>query len=344
MRSDVILDYSLVIPIYNEEESLPELLNRLRSVMDELDASSEVILVDDRSTDGSFAIMLEAAQQDARFKIVRFARNFGHQLAITAGLDFAGGRAVVVMDGDLQDPPELILEMAKRWREGYEVVYAIREMRLGDSFFKRTTASIFYRVLRKLSGADIPANVGDFRLVDRKVVDAFKEMRESNRYVRGMFSWLGFEQIGVPFTRAKRFAGKTKYPLRKMVNFAIDGIVGFSQAPLRFVLHLGFILATLSFLGGGAAALVKLFGVYAVPGWASLVVITFFLAGVQLIILGVIGEYVAQIHREVKHRPLYVVDRRIGFPDVPLEGEAAAGQVSRGNVSSIQEQGGRRGG
>lgn len=308
-------EYSFVIPIFNEEGSLPELLKRLRKVQDELDGSSEVVLIDDRSTDRSFAIMSEAAAKDPRIKIVRFARNFGHQIAITAGLDVAAGRAVVIMDGDLQDPPEFVPELAKHWREGREVVYAIRTARPGDSFFKRTTAALFYRLLRRLSGQDIPANVGDFRLVDRKVVEAFKEMRETNRYVRGMLSWVGFDQVGVPFTRAERFAGKTKYPLRKMVNFAIDGVIGFSDAPLRLALNLGFLLATFSFLGGAIAALVKLLGVFAVPGWASIVVITFFLAGVQLIILGVIGEYVAQIHREVKGRPLYVVDQRIGWPD-----------------------------
>ena len=313
--ADATPDYSFVIPIFNEEGSLPELLRRLRTVRDQLDGSSEIILVDDRSTDRSFALMSEASAQDPSIKIVRLARNFGHQLAITAGLDGAGGRAVVIMDGDLQDPPEFVLELAKRWREGYEVVYAVRAGRLGDSFFKRATAAVFYRLLRRLSGRDIPVNVGDFRLVDRKVVDAFKQMRETNRYIRGMFSWVGFEQIGVPFTRAERFAGKSKYPLRKMVNFAIDGVIGFSDAPLRLALNLGFLLATFSFVGGAIAALVKLLGVYAVPGWASIVVITFFLAGVQLIILGVIGEYVAQIHREVKARPLYVVDERIGWPD-----------------------------
>lgn len=294
---------------------MPELLGRLHKVRAQLDGSSEIVLVDDRSTDRSFGLMSEAAAKDPGIKVVRLARNFGHQLAITAGLDLAGGRAVVIMDGDLQDPPEFVLELAKRWREGYEVVYAVRAARLGDSFFKRTTAALFYRLLRRLSGRDIPANVGDFRLVDRKVVDAFKEMRETNRYIRGMFSWVGFEQIGVPFTRAERFAGKTKYPLRKMINFAIDGVIGFSDAPLRLALNLGFLLATLSFVGGAIAAVVKLAGVFAVPGWASIVVITFFLAGVQLIILGVIGEYVAQIHREVKARPLYVVDERIGWPD-----------------------------
>ncbi|MDQ4095299.1 MAG: glycosyltransferase family 2 protein [Actinomycetota bacterium] len=308
-----IPEYSIVVPIYNEAETLPELLSRLEELMDKLDGPAEIVLVDDRSTDESFPLMLERSQRDPRFKVVRFARNFGHQLAITAGLDVAAGRAVVIMDGDLQDPPEVVLELARRWREGYEVVYAVRQMRLGDSFFKRITASLFYRVLRRLSGTDMPPNLGDFRLVDRKAVDAFKQMRESNRYVRGMFAWVGFEQIGVPFTRAERFAGTTKYPLRKMINFALDGVVGFSEAPLRLALNLGFLLSTFSFLGGIAAALVKVFGVYAVPGWASLVVITFFLAGVQLIILGMIGEYVAHIHREVKQRPLYVVDRKIGF-------------------------------
>ena len=313
--ADATPDYSFVIPIFNEEGSLPELLRRLRKVQDELDGPSEIILVDDRSTDRSFTLILEAAEQDPRIKAIRLARNFGHQLAITAGLDVAGGRAVVIMDGDLQDPPEFVVELAKRWREGYEVVYAVRTARLGDSFFKKTTAALFYRLLRRLSGRDIPVNVGDFRLVDRKVVDAFNQMRETNRYVRGMFSWVGFEQIGVPFTRAERFAGKTKYPLRKMINFAIDGVIGFSDAPLRLALNLGFLLASFSFVGGAIAAVVKLAGVFAVPGWASIVVITFFLAGMQLIILGVIGEYVAQIHREVKARPLYVVDQRIGWPD-----------------------------
>ena len=313
--ADATPDYSFVIPIFNEEGSLPELLRRLRKVQDELDGPSEIILVDDRSTDRSFTLISEAAEQDPRVKAVRLARNFGHQLAITAGLDVAGGRAVVIMDGDLQDPPEFVVELAKRWREGYEVVYAVRTARLGDSFFKKTTAAVFYRLLRRLSGRDIPVNVGDFRLVDRKVVDAFNQMRETNRYVRGMFSWVGFEQIGVPFTRAGRFAGKTKYPLRKMINFAIDGVIGFSDAPLRLALNLGFLLASFSFVGGAIAAVVKLAGVFAVPGWASIVVITFFLAGMQLIILGVIGEYVAQIHREVKARPLYVIDQRVGWPD-----------------------------
>ncbi len=334
-------EYSFVIPIYNEEGSLPELLNRVAATMDALDGSSEVILVDDRSTDRSFSIMSVAAQRDPRFKVVRLTRNFGHQLAITAGLDFAAGRAVVIMDGDLQDPPELVIEMAKRWREGYEVVYAVREVRLGDSLFKRASASIFYRVLRKLSGRDIPANVGDFRLVDRRVVEALKQMRESNRYIRGMFSWVGFEQVGVSFRRDQRFAGQTKYPLARMINFAIDGVVGFSEAPLRLALNVGFLLATLSFVGGAVAALVKLLGVYAVPGWASLVVITFFLAGVQLIILGVIGEYVGQIHREVKRRPLYLVDRTLGIGDgIQREEDGSTGGAPLGTVSTIE---GRRG-
>lgn len=299
--------YSLVIPVYDEEETLSELFKRLSLLFDRLDGPAEVILVDDRSRDGSYSIMTAHAQRDPRYRVVRLSRNFGHQIAITAGLDFASGDAVVIMDADLQDPPELILEMAERWKEGYEVVYAVRGEREGESSFKRVTAKYFYRVMNKLTDVDAPLDAGDFRLVDRKALEAFRSLRENNRFVRGMFSWIGFNQTGVTYNRPQRFAGKTKFPLRKMLKFAVDGIVSFSNLPLRLALNLGFILSGLAFVGALAAVILQFSGTYLVPGWASLVVVTAFLGGIQLMILGVMGEYMARIYDEVKDRPLYVI-------------------------------------
>jgi glycosyltransferase involved in cell wall biosynthesis len=246
-------EYSLVVPVYNEEETLPELLRRLASLLDRMDGECEVILVDDGSSDRSFELVAAACGTDARFKLLRLSRNFGHQIAVTAGLDAASGAAVIVMDADLQDPPEVALDLAARWREGFDVVYAVREERPGDSRFKRATAKAFYRVFRRLTDVDVPIDVGDFRLVDRRALDAFRSMRETNRYVRGMFSWIGFRQVGVPFRREERFAGETKYPLGKMVKFATDGIVSFSAAPLRLALNIGFVVSGLSFLLGGCS-------------------------------------------------------------------------------------------
>ncbi|MBO0838644.1 MAG: glycosyltransferase family 2 protein, partial [Actinobacteria bacterium] len=222
--------YSIVIPIYNEQESLPALVDRLRPVMDKLDGPAEVVLVDDGSRDCSYPLMIEVNRRDPRFKIVQLSRNFGHQIAITAGMDAASGEAVVVMDADLQDPPEVILQLAERWQEGYEVVYAVREQREGESLFKRKTATMFYGMQRRFAEVDQPAEVGDFRLIDRKALDAFLQMRERNRYVRGMFSWIGYRQTAVPYRRASREAGESKYPLRKMLRLALDGFIGFSTA------------------------------------------------------------------------------------------------------------------
>jgi glycosyltransferase involved in cell wall biosynthesis len=313
--SGITPEYSFVVPVYNEQAALPALYERLTSLLERLDGSAEVILVDDGSRDDSFARMLEMSLRDARFKVVQLSRNFGHQAAITAGLDFASGNAVIIMDADLQDPPEVVLTMAERWREGFEVVYAVRRERHGEKPFKRWTAAAFYRLLRRLSDVQIPANVGDFRLVDRKAVEAYKSMRENDRFVRGMFSWIGFKQTGVPYDRAERVAGETKFPLRRMINFAIDGIVSFSNAPLRLALALGFVVSIASFLGGFAAIFVKVSGAFTVPGWASLVVVTSFLGGVQLIVLGVVGEYVGRIYEETKRRPLYIVNRSAGIAD-----------------------------
>jgi polyisoprenyl-phosphate glycosyltransferase len=306
-------EYSFIVPVYNEQETLQALYERLLSVLEQLDGSAEVIFVDDGSEDDSFDRMIEISLRDPRFKVLQLSRNFGHQTAITAGLDFAAGNAVVVMDADLQDPPETVLTMAQRWREGFDIVYAIRRGRPGEDRFKRFTAARFYRLLRRLTNVEIPVDVGDFRLVDRKALEAYKTMRENDRFVRGMFSWIGFRQTGVTYDRAERFAGETKYPLRKMINFAIDGIVSFSNAPLRLALLLGFTVSIISFLYGFVAIVLKLSGAFTVPGWTSIIFVASFLGGVQLIVLGVVGEYVGRIYVETKRRPLYIVNRAAGL-------------------------------
>jgi polyisoprenyl-phosphate glycosyltransferase len=306
-------EYSLVVPIYDEAETIPELVRRLADLAGKLDGDAEVILVDDGSSDGSYELMRAAREADERFKLLRLSRNFGHQIAVTAGLDVAAGNAVIVMDADLQDPPEVALELAARWREGYDVVYAVREGRQGETPFKRATASLFYRMFHRISDVDVPLDVGDFRLVDRRAVDAFRSMRESNRYVRGMFSWIGYRQVGVPFRREERFAGETKYPLRKMIKFATDGIVSFSAYPLRLALNLGFIVSALSFLLGVVFLVSKFAGFYSVPGIASIAVFVAFMGGIQLLLIGIMGEYVARIHDEVKGRPLYLVSEAQGL-------------------------------
>jgi dolichol-phosphate mannosyltransferase len=309
-------EYSFVVPVCNERETLDELYRRLVPVLDGLDGPAEVVLVDDGSTDGSYELMLSLHERDERFKLVRLSRNFGHQIALTAGLDHARGNAVVMMDADLQDPPEVALELAKRWREGYAVVYAVRERRVQETRTKLVTAKLFYRLLGRLTDIDIPGDAGDFRLVDRRALRAMTSMREHNRYLRGMSAWVGFDQTGVQYVRDGRYAGRSKFSLRRMVRFALDGLVSFSTAPLRLTLNLGFLVSVLAFLLGFAAVLVKVFGVYAVPGWASIIVAIALLGGVQLTVLGVMGEYVAQIHQEVKRRPLYLVRDRVGMEDV----------------------------
>jgi polyisoprenyl-phosphate glycosyltransferase len=307
--------YSLVLPIYNEQETIPELVRRIGQLMDQLNGDTEAIFVDDGSSDSSYEAMVAAREIDRRFKLLRLSRNFGHQIAVTAGLDVASGDAVIVMDADLQDPPEVALELAARWREGYDVVYAVREERRGESRFKRATASGFYRLFKRMSDVDVPLDVGDFRLVDRRALDAFRSMRESNRYVRGMFSWIGFRQVGVPFTREERFAGETKYPLRSMVRFATDGIVSFSAYPLRLALKVGFLVSAFSFVLGIVFLASRLAGFYSVPGLASIAVFVAFLGGIQLLLLGIMGEYIARIHDEVKGRPLYLVSDAQGLDE-----------------------------
>jgi polyisoprenyl-phosphate glycosyltransferase len=305
--------YSFVIPVLNEEECLPELLDRLRGTMEQLDGPTEVIFVDDGSRDRSYELIDAACRADPRFRAIRFSRNFGHQMAITAGLDFAAGDAVIVMDADLQDPPEVALDLVARWRDGCDVVHAVREEREGGSAFKLATASLFYRLLAKIGDVHVPGNAGDFRLMDRRAVEAFKLMRENNRYIRGMFGWIGFRQCTIPYARSARFAGTTKFSVRKMMKFAFDGIISFSSAPLRLALRVGFILSGLAITAGIVAIVLKLSGALEVPGWTSMIFAITFLGGVQLLTIGVMGEYVSRIHDEVRGRPLYLVSETRGF-------------------------------
>ena len=299
--------YSLIVPVFNEEAVLPELCSRLAAVMDRLDGDAEAVLVDDGSADGSWPLMQDAARDDDRFRVVRLSRNFGHQVAVSAGLDLARGEAIIVLDADLQDPPEVVLELAAKWREGFQVVHARRSRRDGESTFKRTTASGFYRLLNRMTEFDIPQDVGDFRLVDRRALEAVRAMRERSRYLRGMFAWVGFDQAIVDYERDARFAGDSKYSVSKMVRFATTGVISFSERPLRLALNLGLLVSSLAFLLGVGAVAVKVFGGFTVPGWTSLAVVTTFLGGIQLLVLGVLGEYLSRIYDEVKARPLYVV-------------------------------------
>lgn len=299
--------YSFVIPVLDEREGLDELHRRLIGVMDQLDEPAEVVFVDDGSTDGSFEAMRALSAADPRFRVVRLSRNFGHQIALTAGLDHARGRAVIVMDADLQDPPEVALALIEQWKAGYAVVYAVREGRSGESRAKLATAKWFYRLLARMTEVDMPVDTGDFRLIDRQVVDAVGDMRESHRYLRGMFAWVGFDQTGVSYQRESRQTGSTKFSFSRMIRFATDGIVSFSAVPLRLALALGFAVSAVSLLVAVFSVGARLFGAEVVPGWASLLAVIGVLGGVQLIVLGVIGEYIARIHDEVKRRPLYLI-------------------------------------
>jgi dolichol-phosphate mannosyltransferase len=307
--------YSIVIPLYNEESGLAVLVERLQEIMAQFDGPAEVVMVDDGSRDDTYELALAASAKDHRFKVIQFSRNFGHQVAITAGMDAAAGDAVIIMDADLQDPPYVVLQMIEKWKEGYEVVYGLRETREGERLFKTATASMFYGLLNRIGDIDTPVDVGDFRLVDRKALNAFLQMRENNRYVRGMFSWVGFRQTGVPYTREERHAGTTHYTLSKMVKLASNGILGFSTAPLRLALSAGVFLAIASVIYGIVAIALKLAGQSLVPGYASLLFVITFLSGIQLAVLGMVGLYVGRIYDEARGRPLYVVRERHGFGD-----------------------------
>jgi glycosyltransferase involved in cell wall biosynthesis len=300
-------EYTIIAPIFNEVENIPELYRRISEVMDSTNTSWELVMVDDGSTDGSSDLIRELAVSDTRVRPVIFARNFGHQIAVTAGLDYSRGEAVVIIDADLQDPPELILEMISKWQEGYEVVYAIRSEREGETWFKEFTASIFYRIIYRITDVDIPLDTGDFRLLDRKVVDVMGQMRERHRFLRGMSVWVGFKQTGVEYKRAARFAGETKYPFNKMIKFATDAITSFSYFPLQLAMYLGFVSAGISILVIPIVIFMRLAGSQAFYGQASTLIAVLFLGGVQLISLGILGEYVGRLYDEAKGRPLYIV-------------------------------------
>ena len=306
---------SVVAPCFNEEGVLHELYRRISQVLDGSGVSWELVLVNDGSRDRTPEIMRELHAQDERVKVVDFARNFGHQIAVTAGMDYARGDAVVLIDADLQDPPELILEMLAKWREGYEVVYAIRAERKGETWFKEFTAKMFYRIIYKITDIDIPMDTGDFRLMDRKVVNALKTMHEKHRFMRGMSVWVGFRQTGVKYVRAERYAGETKYPLKKMLKFAMDGITSFSYFPLQLATYIGFVAALLAVLGIMVTIILRLSGSHAFLGQATTLVSVLFLGGVQLICLGILGEYLGRIYDEVKGRPLYIVREALGFDE-----------------------------
>jgi len=301
------ITYSIVAPIFNEKENLHELYRRVKEVMDSTGEPWELLLIDDGSTDGSTEIICELAQQDKHVRPIIFARNFGHQIAITAGWDYARGDAVVIIDADLQDPPELILEMAKKWREGYEVVYAVRAEREGESWFKLWTASLFYRLIYRITDVKIPLDTGDFRLMDRKVVDVLKQMRERHRFPRGMSAWVGFKQVGVEYKRAARVAGETKYPFRKMFRLAINAVTSFSYFPLQVATFFGFVSAGVAILAIPVVAYMRITGSQAFFGQASTLIAVLFLGGVQLISLGILGEYIGRLYDEAKGRPLYIV-------------------------------------
>lgn len=300
-------EISIVIAVCNEEENINELYNRLTSIMEHMEKTYEILFVNDGSTDMSFNKILDLRAVDNRVKLIDLSRNFGHQIAITAGLDHAQGNAVVVMDADLQDPPELIQDLYHKYKEGYDVVYAVRKQRKGETFLKKGTARIFYRVLQRITRTKLPLDTGDFRLMSKDVVETLGQIREYHRFVRGLTSWIGFEQIGVEYIRDERFAGKTKYSFIKMVKFALDGITSFSYLPLQLASYLGFASALFAFFVGLWAIYAKLFAYKTVPGWTSLMVVVLFLGGVQLFTLGIIGEYLGRINDEVKRRPLYVI-------------------------------------
>jgi dolichol-phosphate mannosyltransferase len=311
---------SIIAPIFNEEKNIPELYRRVSEVMNTTQDSWELVLVDDGSSDQSYDLIQELAQRDPRVRPVIFARNFGHQIAVTAGLDYARGDAVVIIDADLQDPPELIVDMLAKWREGYQVVYAVRAEREGETFFKKFTASMFYRIIFRITDVKIPLDTGDFRLLDRKVVNVLNQMREKHRFLRGMSAWAGFRQIGLPYKRSARFAGETKYPLKKMLKLALNAVTGFSYVPLQLATYLGFISAAISIIAIPVIILFRLLGHQEFLGQATTLIAVLFLGGVQLISLGILGEYIGRIYDEVKGRPLYIVAQNPSdFQPVPLE-------------------------
>lgn len=323
---------SIVVPCMNEQEVLRETHQRLVAVLQQAPLNFEIVYVDDGSTDSTPEVLRELQAQDTQVRVVRFSRNFGHQVAITAGLEHASGDAVVIIDADLQDPPEVVLEFLAKWLDGYDVVYGVRTERDGETPFKLWTAKIFYRFISRLSDTRIPLDTGDFRLMDRRVVDSLLSMPERDRFVRGMVSWLGFSQVAVPYHRAPRAAGTTKFSLFKMVRFALDGIFSFSILPLRLATWTGFAASAVAIVGIIIVLLERFFQVPGlVKGWSSAVIAELFIGGVQLICIGIIGEYVGRIYGESKRRPLYIVRERMGFESRnPVAASARQAMLSGG--------------
>ena len=299
--------YTIIAPIYNEIDNIQALYTRVCEVMDSIGESWEFVMIDDGSSDGSTDAILELKKKDHKIVPVIFARNFGHQIAVTAGLDYSQGDAVVIIDADLQDPPEVILDLIQKWKDGYEVVYATRSKREGETWFKLFTASAFYRLIQRITDINLPMDTGDFRLLDRKVVDVMGGMREKHRFLRGMSVWVGFRQTGVEYKRAERLAGETKYPIKKMFRLASDAITGFSYFPLQLATYLGFTFTGISFIAIPALIILRLAGSQFLMGQAATLIAALFLGGVQLLSLGMIGEYIGRLYDEAKGRPLYTV-------------------------------------
>lgn len=309
-----MIEITVVVPLYNEQDCLDELYKRIVDSVNAITQNYELLFVNDGSTDATLARLIALSSGNPRMKYISFSRNFGHQIAISAGLDYSKGKAVVIIDGDLQDPPELIPELYRKYREGYDVVYAKRTRRKGETLFKKTLASLFYRILRSITKVEIPVDVGDFRLIDRKIADYLRQMPEQNKFLRGQIAWLGFRQTFVEFVREGRQSGKTGYNLGKMVKLALDGITGFSCAPLRWVTNIGLLISLIAFI-------IILYALYShyilhqtITGWTSLIISSMFIGGVQLLSVGIIGEYINRINTNVQNRPLYIVDKTNAEP------------------------------
>jgi polyisoprenyl-phosphate glycosyltransferase len=301
------MEISVIIPVYNEEDNIYKLHERLKSVMEQLEVAYEMIFINDGSKDNSMPMIKALSKQHPEVRFIDFSRNFGHQVAVTAGLDKSNGKAVVIIDADLQDPPELIIDMYKKMKEGFQVVYAKRKQRKGESLFKLWTAKVFYRILSKITSISIPVDTGDFRIMDRKIVEILKEMPEKNKYLRGQISWIGFNQTFVEYERQERLAGETGYTFSKMLRFALDGITGFSDLPLKIVTYFGFIVSFFAFLMMLYALYARFIVKHYEPGWASLMVVILFIGGVQMIAVGIIGEYLSRMNNNIRNRPLYII-------------------------------------
>ena len=315
-KTDLKPVFSIVAPVFNEIGSVEEFYKAIVSVMAPLKKPWELMLVDDGSTDGSTNTIRELASKDPHVKPVIFARNFGHQVAVTAGLDYTSGDAVIIIDADLQDPPAVMLDLIKKWKEGFEVVYAVRRKREGESWFKLVTASMFYRLIYRITDVKIPLDTGDFRLIDRKVVNVLSQMRERHRFLRGMAAWVGFRQVGIEYDRKERYAGKTKYPFSKMFKLALNAITSFSYFPLQLATYLGFVCAGISILAIPVVAYMRLSNQGELLGQATTLIAVLLLGGVQLITLGILGEYIGRIYDEAKGRPLYIVSEAPGIKKI----------------------------